>query len=362
MTSPGLAQILAGQREELNRVFRQQALLHPRLSADEFLLTFGSLAEAAVRSMKPAPGDPTPEALAAVVRTLFQNTLEMMGLGLLGPAPGRCLESRLAALIEAFPGPLAQDPDRWLRSAANAMVTAMDRSDESLTKWMALMARLKGVVTGLDDFLKAGLAAAWLAGLAQYRAAAMRLLPELSSQALTLLFGLDAAAPGFDVQIFAKAIADDPWADPAQVLRGGPAEQACFTTAGGWLGFGGHFANTPRLAADGEAVLAFDGEACYRIHADRWGTFLLREPDVDQSKLKIANLPDFRLTKESIQLSGKLWRRDAITPLGRAGLPWERAGMPATYSALRGNTLYFTHPMSYRIFIVGLPGGLCYEK
>lgn len=350
--SPELARILESRREELNRLYLQRAGPNPRTGPDDFLLSFGSLAGAAVG---PILGDARlRESAGSVVRGVFLAALELSGRGRLG-AEGGGLENGLAALLSAFPGPVAQDPERFVRSAAAAMEATAGKSEETLSKWLSLMSSCGGAVAGMDDFLGTGLAAAWLSGMPQYRHAALKALSSLPKAAVSQLLGLGKADPGIDPVQAVESLSADPWFDPDSMKIGAAKPKACFTTAGGWRGYGGQFEAPPTLKlADGE-VLAVDGRSAFRLFADRWGTFLLVEPDADPMPAGKPPFVDLTLKKDGFKLGEQFFYAGDILRLSRTCYPWSRTDIPTLSSVRVDDTIFFTHNLSFKVFIIGAP-------
>ncbi len=353
MISPELARILECRRDELNRLYHQRAGRHPESRADDFLQLFGSLAEAAVSPI--LKDSKLRESAGTVVRGIFLAALDLWSRGSLGEEGGG-LEKGLASMLSTFPGPVAQDPERFVRSAAAAMETTSAKSDETLSAWLGLMARCGAAVFGMDDFLKAGLAAAWLAGMPQYRPAALRALTGLSRQAASLLLGLDKSGSVADPAKDIESLSADPWHDPAAQAINAEPPQVYLTSAGGWRGYGGQFKAPPTLKLGEGGVLAVDGQAAFRLFADRWGTFLLNEPDADPKAVGKPPAAELALQKDGFRTCGKCFAAEKIVNLSKTGFPWGREDIPTTASVQFGNTIYFTHPLSYRVYIVGLPG------
>lgn len=349
MTSPELARLLERHRDEINAAFRRQESLRALERPEEFLDSFRSLAEAAVGSMHRDPR--LAESSGPAVAALFRAWL-----GAWGKTPGLS-EDGLRALIRAFPGPMARDPERFLGSSLNAMAALAGHSDASLDKWLEAMSRLGGAVAGLDDLLSAGLAAAWLSGLPQYRRAALKALSGLPKAAVSSLLGIGKKDPKMDPAQAIESLAADPWFDPASPKKGAPPPQACFTAAGGWRGYGGQFSSTPMLWCDGEGVLAGDGRNCCRIYADRWGAALVSEPSGGPGKAEGSRAPGFGLTGDGFRFRGLACRWDQTEPLGDSRPRLAANDLPASSSVAFGNAVFFSHPLSFRVFIIGLPEG-----
>lgn len=349
VTSPELARLLERHRDEINAAFRRQGSARALERPGEFLDSFRSLAEAAVGSMQRDPrlGESSGPAVAALFRAW---------LGAWGKAPGPS-EGGLRALMGAFPGPMARDPERFLGSSLNAMAALAGHSEASLDKWLKAMSRLGGAVAGLDDFLNAGLAAAWLSGLPQYRRAALKALPGLPRAAVSSLLGLGKADPGIDPVKAVESLSADPWFDPAAPKKGAAPPQACFAAVGGWRGYGGRFSSTPMLWCDGEGVLAGDGRDCCRIYADRWGAALVSEPHDGPGKADGSQAPGFGLTGDGFRFGGLACRWEQTEPLGDSRPRFAAEELPASSSVAFGNAVFFSHPLSFRVFIIGLPAG-----
>lgn len=347
MTSPELARLLERHREEINAAFHGQAALRAPERIGDFLSSFRLLAESAVGSISRSPG--LKEAAGPAIEALFR-----VWLGSWEKATADS-ERALTSLIESFPGPLAQDPERFLRSSLNAMETLAGSSEGSLEKWQVAMSRVGGFVPSLDEYLKVGLAAAWLSGLAQYRQAALRELASLPPRASAALFNLETKGSTMEPPRLAETLASDPWSDPAVAANGGRRERSCLSSTGGWRGYGGQFNSPPVLWNDVGAVVASDGSGSFRVYADRWGSALVGEPGLEPEKTKGSQAAGFRLDDKGFIMNDLTCRWDEIEALGHGPPRFAGADLTPSSSAALGNTVFFTHPLSFRIYIIGLP-------
>lgn len=351
--SPELAKLLESRREELNRLYRQRAGLRSKAASEDFLTRFGTLVQAAVGPI--LKDSRLKESAGNVVKGIFLVALELSERGRLGAEAGG-FDKGLAAMLAAFPGPVAQDPERLVRSAVAAMESMAEKSGEALSKWLSFMAGCSGAVAGMDDFLKTGLTAAWLSGMPQYRQAALKAMASLPKQAASLLLGFSKTDPAVDPAKALQSLSSNPWFDPASMKKGATPPKACFTTAGGWRGYGGQFENPPTLKVEDGEVLAVDGKSAYRLYADRWGTFLLYDPDANPEKAKRLPAVDLALQRGGFRFGGKSYTEEDVTSLNEAGFPWSRADLSPSSSVHDEATIFFTHPLSHRVFIIGLAG------
>jgi hypothetical protein len=140
------------------------------------------------------------------------------------------------------------------------------------------------------------------------------------------------------------------------VKKGAMTPQAYYSTTGDWRGYGGQFEAPPTLKVEDGEVLAVDGRSAYRLFADRWGAFLLNEPDADPKPAGKPPRAELALHMDGFRLTDKSFTAGDILKLSMTGFPWSREDAPPTASVHTGSTIYFTHPLSFQVYIIGLPG------
>ena len=263
MVSQALADVLAAGRPRFNAQVAEWRRRQPRFDP------------AALPAFVRDALDPVAQALQATdparargaVAAAFEVALALVAQGHAGPAARQPWVDR--AWREAAPrhaALLAREPVEVLGALSNAALHLAGVPGVRVADWLQAMA---AAGPGIDDVatLRAfGQVAAWRAGMAHFRAGALAAadaLPDpLALQAL-------AAAPERDRAALRIAHADPWWDEAAAAPRVQPRVVGAFT------GFGGSFAEPPRVRADGDGFVVRSGERHAWLAADAHGAVLL---------------------------------------------------------------------------------------
>ncbi len=344
---PELASRIERHRVALNASFDACRARHPRIDADDVLLAFASLAETAGAALADRP-----DAIDALIEPLFAISLELAGSG--GRLPG--LEAHLGRFIALFPHAVSREPDRLLRDAANAYRRMHARDDRMPDRWHHIMTGLSPLDPSPDEVRRFGAIAAWRAGMADFRDAALGALAACGPDAAARLIGVSDKPGVADPAAFAATLARDPWADPAALATGSPQPRACFAAAGGFAAFGGPFAAPPAVYALDGAPMAHDGARCYEIIADRFGAHLA--PAGTAPGAPVRPDPSVVVGPSAIVANDcSIALRDIVPVDARRPVP-DLAALPISGAAFDGNAVYLATPLSYRVLIIGIPGGI----
>jgi len=342
---PDLASRVERHRVALNAAFAAHRAGHPRIDADGVLRAFASLAETARAALADRP-----DAIDALIEPLFAISLELAGPR--GRLPG--LEAHLGRFIALVPHAVSREPDRLLRDAANAYRTLFARCVSAPERWTALMAGTSRLAPTPDELRRYGAIAAWRAGLAEFRQAAIASIGASGSDAVRALLGISDNVAMPDPAAFAAALADNPWADPAALAAGSAQPRACFAAIGGFSAFGGVFAAPPVVFAQDGVALAHDGTRCFEIIADRFGAHFA--PAGAAPGDRIAPDPSVVVGPSAIVAHGiSIALRDIAPVDPNHPLP-DLPVVPVRGSAFDGHAVYLTTPLSYRVFVVGIAG------
>jgi hypothetical protein len=107
--------------------------------------------------------------------------------------------------------------------------------------------------------------------------------------------------------------------------------------AGGFRGFGGPCLHPPTVTANGGALFVHDGDDCWQLLADAFGTLWHRTPSSS------AKVRDSNVSPASIDAQGKVtW--DGTHQIAELA--------DASSYACDGQTLAVTLPTSYHVFLV----------
>jgi hypothetical protein len=271
---PGpLARVLESGRRRYNARFERARHGLPHLDPGRFAAHLAATLAPVVEAVDRARPDRTVE----VVNVLYDLSLELVGRDLLGPAARfPSVDAGWRRVLTAVPDLLVADAHSVAGAAVNALQRIAAVPGARPAAWADRMAALGEACRTPEDFLAAGPVAAWTAGMAHYRegalAIARRLAPPLAAAALGVVH------PPEDLAAFLDRLAADPWLDPAAAGGGGATRRALRVVGriGAFRGFGGPFLRPPRVACAGGRIVASDGEGAWTLHADRFGSVLLR--------------------------------------------------------------------------------------
>lgn len=271
-----LARSLERLHDRCNARFAEAKLRRPRL--DPEALGRHLRAAAAPVAEAAAQAGLTPGDVDGVVDALFDVALDLVGAGVAGTGAAASDRSPTATLLwqevlPLLPGLLAREPRRVVAALSNAAWHLDGERGVIPARWLDRLAAVSRLATGADDLLNAAAVAAWTAGMAHMRPAALRLLGALPDALARAALGLPPdLGPG--ATELSRRLAD-PWYLPGR--DGGPRRLAVVGRTGGFRGFGGPFLVPPGLVVHDDRVLAFDDDAAFSLHADGFGAVLRRE-------------------------------------------------------------------------------------
>ncbi len=343
--SAELEAALRRERERLNQSFLLARTRFPRLDGDAVLALFADLAESLLSGARRRDfADPVPALLA-----LFETTLTLAGRELAG-ANARLPQYaiRLRACLSAAPRALLEAPREMIPGLANALHNTLTVSSRAGEEWSRAYVELAELDLDRDALKLAGVLAAWRAGLAHYRAAALGRAASLPPAALFAALRIDAEqrsklAPRLNE--FLQRLAANPWTTPENWLAP-EREELVARIGGGFRGFGGVFASPPEIVVGADGLLASDADSAYRIFVDAYGWSIrtigeteaigsyLAEPAPPAAPVMVKSTGEFYLDE----------RRYVFAQL---------AGFQGV--AFSGATAIFAHPGSFQIYALGRP-------
>lgn len=286
---PAVEGWLRQSREPLNAAFETARARWPALSgpaALDWLRLDVAPAVAAVAALDAA-------AAPRVGQTLYALGLNLLGQQLIGPegrSPGIAQVLRL--LVRHAPGLLAAAPARLAGAYGNAAHHLSANRGARPGDWQARLGRALPRCAEVDTALDAGLVAAWLSGLPQYRATALERAARLPP---TVLAALLDTAPGPELL---ERLAADPWFQPG----GLPLPLASVRAqVGDFRGLGGEFLQPPVVVGDGQTVHAVSPGWVGQLAADAWGAQLIAVSPSHALPAPAHGLPrGYRLTPEAL--------------------------------------------------------------
>jgi hypothetical protein len=243
---------LAERRDQYNARFRLARHRAKNLDANAFLSHLRDFVGPSVDAAAAAGGDPV-QVTDALVDLAFTTQGQV-------PDALRQLLPELARFVAADP-----------RRVAVAMANALHHLESSAGAWAHTMTVFAPRADSVESLLDIGAVAAWRHGLAVLRNSALSAARRVQPETLTDLLGTS------DVD----KLAADPWLMPGrkptlQVVR----------RVGKFRGFGGAFAQPPKVFVAAGQWYASDGQGTWRIHADRFGAGLRRVDHVTPEQVE----------------------------------------------------------------------------
>jgi hypothetical protein len=226
-------------------------------------------------------------AVDAVTSALYEMSVDLFAASLLGPnSRSGMVRDTWSALLPSTPRVLRLDPRRVAGAVTNAALNIESYTQSGVEKWIALMRQSGGLAEDVPAFLALGRVAAWRAGMAHQRDAALDSCGTLKPSLAWASLGI-SGEPG-DIASRIALLREDPWIDPTQ--PGGGRTRKIVARVGGFRGFGGQFITPPVVTLSGASLVVNDAERSWTLHADRFGATLVRsdQPPGKPSRLKAA--------------------------------------------------------------------------
>lgn len=324
MTS-AFADFLRAHRGELNARF---AMARRRLPALEGA-RFGSFLMTSVAPLVEAvsPGD-----ASSIGHAAYQVALELCGQRLAGA--GGQVGAAWAALLVPAARRIAEEPERTLAAAANALVQLEAAPGARPAAWAEVMGAMAPRVASVDDWLLAGQVAAWRAGLAHYREGALSAADQLPADLALALVG---APPDGDWPSVRARLVADPWHVPAEPATG----QRVVARVGDFRGFGGLFPVPPSVAGSGDRFLVTSDGDAWVLFADAWGATFHRASDEDRRAAAATGAEPPRWSDRRVELAG-------------GGIEVSVRG-EVTSAAYAASTLAVTSSHSHALVLLAIP-------
>ena len=326
---PAFEDVLRAGRQDFNRRFAEARHEFPDLNGDVFFQFLLRVVDPWVRATESARA----EAVPRVAQSGFDIGLQLVGQRLAGPG-GRvpALDDGLRRMLIAATRPAAEEPLRALSSFGNAIFQLLEASGDVET-WMVAMDSLAETAPDLSTLLGCGQVLAWRCGLAHYRDGALTVAASLPEPMARAALGVDDE---LDLATLLERLRADPWHLPEQIgpeqLDPAPPRPFVAHRAGGFRGFGGLFADLPRVAEIDGCLVATSGDRAWQVTADAFGCTLHRMGDAT------------------------LVEGPARPPRLPAGLDLATEGKLRSVARV-GSTLLATTDATYDVLVVALPPG-----
>jgi hypothetical protein len=274
LTGP-LAEALKRNRQVFNAKFAVANNSQKPIDAQDFLLHLNGTLDPVVRSAAVE----FPERTDLVVDALFDLSLELFGQTLLGakarygviPEAWRALLPRLAKFV-------VREPARVAASVTNALYNLARTPGARQRDWSDADFSL---CQSVGEFLDYGLVLAWRCGMPQFRQSALDKMKSMPTRLAAQSLGLPLNTTPESIEQTVGKLAVDPWLLPQDAMKKTRTRQLRIAAkAGAFRGFAGQFITPPNVARMPSGIIATDGTATWRLHADAFNSLLLRcEPD-----------------------------------------------------------------------------------
>ena len=263
--SPVLARLLADGRATFNSRVASVRLRYPGLDTEALDAFLCNLLDPLLNRVVEAE----PDCGAAFLDACFDMALALTEHGWTGGRPrARVVERLWQDVAPAIVPAIARDPRVTLGALTNAAIKLASEPAACLDRWMAIMARLGGRAGSPDELRALAVLAAWRSGVAHLREAALEAAidPAIACEAV-------GAEGRHDWPVLVEYYRHDRWWTPDRTTRSQGHRLGDFT------GFGGRFAEPPRLAQQGAMIVVASGRQYFELAADAYGATLRQLPE-----------------------------------------------------------------------------------
>jgi hypothetical protein len=337
--SEAFASVLSADRSTFNARFIEAQRRFPGLSGKEF----GAFLRTRVNDVVAAVGAMASEKVAETASVAYDVALELVGQGLVGSgARHGCIEEGWRRLLPAASRHVAESPARVLPAVCNALHHLATTPGARPSQWLDDLERLAEMCSHVDEFLICGQIAAWLAGMAHFRASALEAADTLPESLAKAVLGIPAAVAWATVR---EQMECDPWFDPENAIalqQDTAVRLRVGQRAGAFKGFGGLFLEPPKVTGFGAHFLVSSGGEHWLLVADLFGaTFHRADPAVnDAPKRQSARRSGVSISGTTIHCSG-------------VSLDLPELGSFTSVAANR-HTLALTSPLTHAVVLVVL--------
>lgn len=347
-----LESVLREDREWLNHLFRAR-IPATRGPDGELLLWFLAEYLDPVITELARHGSDT---VRLAVHELYELALELVVARAFGTGdPQQGVLRVWRDVLPRVPALLGKEPGVIAGLLSNAAWQFARQPSASLDDWIARLVDVAAHCSTSDQLLTAGQVAAWRAGMVQYRHAAVDLLDAMDSAIAGALLGMGSGMDDVRKRQMTSWLRRSPWARVEDCPDGAERSHAAEPTPtvmrliGGFCGFGGAFAEPPRVWVEQDVLLATDGRSVWRVWADCYGTLFDPAPEYaaevrDEKPKRIWD--KFRQQDPHVSASGKVRWSGRIASLPEL--------QDATSVAATRHTLAVTLEDSYRIALLAL--------
>jgi len=336
--NPAFARVLASARADFNRRFSEARHRYPELTPERFAAVLQGPGDAIVAAAEQA----APGAAAAVAPAVYDAALLLVGQRLAGPdARHPWIQAAWTEVLPRLGGLVATAPERLIAALSNAAVQVAATPGARPQQWIALLRDLGPACGSGDELLALGQVAAWRSGLSHYRTGALAAADQLPRA--VALAAVDAPSES-DWLVVRTDLQRNVWYDPG--ARPERPRLRVAARVGAFRGFGGLFAQPPRVVSAPGTWLALTDEGSWHLIADACGaTFHRAERSGDgaAAPASFGSLPD------GLELQGTVLRR------GREELDLGDLGTLTSHAlSSDGSTLAVTGDGTHAVVLIAL--------
>jgi len=257
MLSPLFADLLRAGRPQFNARVAEARHRYPGFNTD----AFGDFLHSGVDPLVNAAATTDAQRAGAVAVAAFDTALDLVGRELVGLHPHCAAMNRLwSDILPACTHAILDKPALVLGALSNALVN-LENCQAREEQWLHLIRTGCSGLHNSEQVLQLGVLAAWRAGAAHFRPAALQATQQLPADAVAKLLDLHDVNT---LDTLLKNIAADPW------YVGSKHHQV-----GAFSGFGGLFPEPPQVRVNQGQFMVMSGGRCHLLMADGCGVVLL---------------------------------------------------------------------------------------
>lgn len=285
-----------------------------------------------------------PERSRVATSELFDVSLELFSAGQLGPTSKSLNMERLwRSVLPKLSMLIARDPRRIVGSLCNGILYAEHHSSGIAGRWLDKIEAVGNQADSSQQFLTLGKFAAWTAGMAHCRPAALGLADTLPWSIVGALLDLPLGFTAASVSRFLQRAASNPWEDGRQASKDLSDKIEFVKRCGAFRGFGGAILAPPQVALRDGRFLLTDQQSVWQLIADHFGSIQQR------IELPIPQLSDAP-SKSRLHFTQPRVDDRGTIHWGQQQLSVPLLTQPTSY-ACDGETLAVTIATSFHVFL-----------
>jgi hypothetical protein len=258
--------ILRAGRPQFNAGVTAARHRYPGFKTD----AFAAFLETGVDPLVLAVHEVAPDYAGSVAVAAYDIALDLVGRELAGPqSRSEHMNTLWQRIFPVLALRVAENPQLVLGALSNALVNIESLPSARPAQWLELMQQGAAQSSTSEQLLQTGVVAAWRAGAAHFRQAALRLAAALPEALVRYLIGADTTLSQAELL---QNIATNPWW-LRQLQHRSEAERV--TEVGAFSGFGGAFAVPPEVRVNEDGFIVKSGERYHLLIADAFGAVLL---------------------------------------------------------------------------------------